>query len=194
MDIRQGRALWLGKAHLGPQQQSAEQKICQRQHHVEIPVQVTVVQEVVAIKPEKESTSLDLSTAGNVHAPMEILVRCIVETGGQERTTYQDDAPAEQSQHDKRDLSDYNQNGPIPPSHWHGLAVMLPVQVVTVVSPENSVMHQSMPLEGIMEYASRPMHYITMERPFETGIKNNAEDEPQQQPKYQRKQLKILKI
>lgn len=58
--------------------------------------------------------------------------------------------------------------------------------MVGLVSLENSEVHHGVALEGIIEHGDVLVHYITVKYPFETGVKNDSENEPQQQPQYKR--------
>ena len=138
--------------------------------------------QVVLIEPEEDADSLDFPIPGNVHTPVEVFVGAVIKASGQEGTTHQGDAPHKKSRRNEGNLADNDQGRSIPPGHWHGVAVLLAEQVVGFVCPENSMVDQRVPLERIIEYASGPVHHIPMERPFETGVKDDCEDEPHQQP------------
>ncbi len=184
MHVGHGRSSRLGKAYFRARQQGAKQQIGKRQHDVKILVHVTMVQDVVPVEPEEDAISLHLSIPGNVHAPVQVFIGSIVETNCQERTTKQRDATYEKRERGKRNLGEGDQCGSVPPGHGHSMPVLLPAQVVGLIRLENPVMHHGMPLKGIVKFAQGPVHHITVQDPFEAGVKKSPKDEPQQQPQY----------
>lgn len=129
---------------------------------------VAVVQEVVSIEAEEKPHRLHPSFARQVHAPMERLVRAVIE--GDNRPSDERDCPGaqEHTADEKWQSGDCDKEGAIPPRHGDCVFVLFVLEVVRVVVPQNTVVRLRMFFKRVVEDSEkRAMHKILMQGPFE---------------------------
>ena len=143
LDIGHGGPTGLREADFGAEQEGAEQQISKRKDHVEIPVWVAVMQEVVSIEPEEEGSSFDVALCRHMHAPVQIFVGAIIEKCGQKSSADERSSAREARQDYEGHLGAGNQRRTIPPGHGHGLGILRADQVIGEVGFEYFMMDQS---------------------------------------------------
>ena len=80
----------------------------------------------------------------------------------------------EKSGQHERQLRKRNQQWAIPPRHRNSVFVLFVEQVIGMISAENAMVDQRVPLERIAKPPHRLVHEIAMEEPFKKRSENSA--------------------
>ena len=166
LDVRDRRTDCLFEVNFGAPEKSSETKIGQREHHVEVFVHVTMVQQMMAVEPEENSGAFDVALARQMHAPVQVFVSAVVSRARKHGAAEQTPFAGPNRRDHKWELANSNKRRAIPPSHWDGLFVLLLMEVIGVVRAKNSMVNERMARKRIRELADGPMHQEPMQSPF----------------------------
>lgn len=85
LHIRHGRTLRLREGELRVQPERAQKQIRQRQHHIEIFLHVTMMQQMMPVQPVENSRTLHMPLLRQMHAPVHVFVSREIHSAGHRR-------------------------------------------------------------------------------------------------------------
>lgn len=168
---------------LGARHEGAEAKVRDGQHHIKIFVHVAVVEQVVAIQAAEPPWLFHATCFGQVHAPVDVFVKTIVEPECDQPPKGERPLAGEVCQNRVWGDADEHKHRTIPPSHRNRLFVLLINQMVSLIRFKGAVMDDGVRLECVSEFPHWAVHHILMERPFEKRCEHETDENAGKAPK-----------
>ena len=171
----------MSELDLGANHQGAKDQVSQGKDHIEIAMHVAMVQEVMSVETIKNTCFLHAPLLGQVHAPMEVFVGCVVEANRKGGTDIHGPVARQQRGQEPWRGGNDDQRRAIPPCHGDQVGdVISTLEVVGVVRLEKSMVHTVVSFVRILKEGHRFVHHETMQGPFgKGGVTNTNEDKGQ---------------
>ena len=135
-----------------------------------------MVKEMVSIQTEENAGTLQVSFFRDVHAPVEIFIRDIIQNHGHEETP-EDGTLCQILHHEHEWNVKHPHDGSIPPSHGHGVLILGFLKMIRVVGLEDSMMGHRMGFEWIGEPLQIGVHHVLVKSPLEEAAVHHAAEE-----------------
>ena len=171
--IRKRRTCCLREARFWTEKERAEQRVRDRQNHIEVAVHIPMMQQMMPVEAEEYARAFHCPFFWEMHAPMQVFVRAIV------RCAYDADNG------DKRQMADeppnwncrkrgrQNEYWPIPPRHRNRVHIFRAFQMIWIIRAKNAMVFFCVRLKWIWKAEKRPVHHKPVKWPFhEWNIEN----------------------